>query len=81
MTRNMGKLDRALRAFVVAPAAIVVAFILGAGTVGGVIFFVVAGIMLATSGTGFCPTYTVLGITTDPRGLHRVGHGVRHGHA
>jgi hypothetical protein len=38
----MGKLDRGLRAFVVAPAAIVVALILGAGTVGGIILFVVA---------------------------------------
>ena len=34
MTRNMGMLDRSLRAFV-APAAITVALILGAGTVAG----------------------------------------------
>jgi hypothetical protein len=81
MTQNMGKLDRALRAFVVAPVAIVAGFLLGAGTVGGIILFVVAGIMLATAGSGYCPTYTVLGISTDPRGLHRVGHGIRHGHA
>jgi Protein of unknown function (DUF2892) len=81
MTPNMGMLDRGLRAFVVAPVAIVVAFLLGAGTVAGVILFVVAGIMLATAVTAFCPTYTVVGISTRPRGLHRVGHGVRHGHA
>jgi hypothetical protein len=81
MTQNMGTLDRSLRAFVVAPVAIVVALILGAGTLGGVILFVVAGIMLATAVTAFCPTYTVLGISTEPRGLHRVGHGIRHGHA
>ena len=80
MTRNMGASDRGLRAFVVAPAAIVVALILGAGTVGGVVLFVVAGIMLATALTGFCPTYTVIGISTDPR-LHRVGHRLRGGHA
>jgi fatty acid desaturase len=65
MTRNMGTFDRGLRAFVVAPAAIVAAFILGAGTIAGVILFVVAGIMLAS---------------TNPR-LHRVGHGLRGGHA
>ena len=35
MTRNMGMLDRSLRAFLVAPAAITVALILGAGTVVG----------------------------------------------
>jgi len=77
----MGILDRGLRAFVVAPVAIVVAFLLGAGTVAGVILLVVAGIMLATAVTAFCPTYTVVGISTRPRGLHRVGHGLRHGHA
>ena len=81
MTRNMGTFDRALRAFVVAPAAIVVALILGASTVGGVILFVVAGIMLVTAITAFCPTYTVVGISTYPRGLHRVGHRLRGGHA
>jgi Inner membrane protein YgaP-like, transmembrane domain len=81
MTRNMGTLDRSLRAFIVAPVAIVVALTLGASTLGGVILFVVAGIMLATAVTAFCPTYTVFGISTSPHGLHRVGHGIRHGHA
>ena len=80
MIRNMGKLDRGLRAFVVVPVAVVLAVLVGAGTVGGVILFVVAGIMLATAATGFCPNYIWLGISTDPR-LHRVGHGWRAGHA
>jgi Protein of unknown function (DUF2892) len=81
MTRNMGAFDRRLRATLVAPVAIVAAFVLGAGTLGGVILFVVAGIMLTTGATGYCPTYTVVGISTHPRGLHRAGHGLRHGHA
>ena len=81
MIRNMGTLDRGIRAFVVAPVAIVVGLILGAGTVVGVILFVVAGIMLATAATAFCPTYILLGVSTHPRGLHHVGHGIRHGHA
>lgn len=80
MTRNMGTLDRGLRAFVVAPSAIVVALVLGAGTLGSVILFVVAGIMLATAVTAFCPTYTAVGISTNPR-LHRVGHRLRGRHA
>ena len=80
MIRNMGTLDRVLRAFAVAPAAIVVALILGAGTVGGVILLAVAGVMLASAAAGFCPTYVLAGISTYPRGLHRVGHGIRHGH-
>jgi hypothetical protein len=81
MTQNMGTLDRGLRAFVIAPVAIVVALLLGAGTIAGVVLFVVAGIMLVTGATGFCPTYTVVGISTHPRGLDRTGHGLHHGHA
>ena len=81
MIRNMGTLDCGIRAFVIAPAAIVVALILGAGTVGGIVLFVVAGIMLASATTAFCPTYVAIGISTHPRGLHRVGHHIRHGHA
>jgi Protein of unknown function (DUF2892) len=79
MTRNMGTFACRLRAFVVAPAAVVIAFVLGAGTVFGAILFVVAGIMLTTSVTAFCPTYTLVGISTR-RGLHRVGRGLHPGH-
>lgn len=81
MIRNMGTLDRALRAFVIAPVAIVVALLLGAGTVAGIILFAIAGIMLASAAAAFCPTYVLLGISTHPRGVHRVGHHLRHGHA
>jgi Protein of unknown function (DUF2892) len=79
MTRNMGTLDRGVRGFLVAPAAIIAAFILGAGTVLGIVLFVVAGIMLATSATGYCPNYTWIGISTE-HGLHRLDHGLFHGH-
>ena len=80
MTRNMGALDRSLRAFVVAPVAIVVAVLVGVGAVAGVILLVVAGIMLATAPTGGCPTYTLIGIWTRPRGVHSVGGGIRRAH-
>jgi Inner membrane protein YgaP-like, transmembrane domain len=81
MTRNMGALDRGLRAFIVAPAAIVVAVIVGASTLAGIILVVLAGVMLATAATGYCPNYTLVGISTDPR-PHRVGHHrLRGGHA
>ena len=56
MTPNMGTLDRGVRGLIVAPAAIVVALILGAGTVFGIVLFIVAGIMLATSVTATAPT-------------------------
>jgi len=77
----MGILDRRVRAFVVAPVAIAAALIIGAGTIGGVILFVVAGIMLASAATAFCPTYVLIGISTHPHGVRRVGHHIRHGHA
>lgn len=80
MTPNMGTVDRGLRAFVVAPAALVLAFVVDVGTLGGVALLVVAGIMLVTAFTGVCPNYTVIGISTDPR-PHRVGHHLRGGHA
>ncbi len=88
MSKNMGLVDRALRLLLVTPAAIVLALVIGAGTVGGIVLFVVAGIMLATSSTGYCPNYTWIGISTDPR-LHRVdrhlhlhlGHRPHGGHA
>jgi hypothetical protein len=81
MARNMGTVDRGLRAFVVAPVAIVVALLIGAGTLLGIILFVVAAVMLVTAVSGFCPTYTVFGISTHPHGIHRAGHGVHPGHA
>jgi hypothetical protein len=49
--------------------------------VAGVILFVLAGIMLVSAATAFCPTYVLIGVSTHPRGLHHVGHGIRHGHA
>ena len=80
MTRNMGTVDRGFRAFVIAPAAIVVAFLVGAGTFFGVILFVAAGVMLTTAVTAFCPTYTLIGVSTRPT-LHRVRHHLHAGRA
>lgn len=79
-TKNMGGIDRGLRAVVVTPVAIVLALLVGAGTLVGIILFVVAGIMLATAATGFCPTYTLFGISTHAHGPHHLRHGIRHGH-
>ncbi len=67
MSRNMNKIDRALRTFLVAPAAIVVAFVVGAGSVAGIVLFVLAAIMLATSAIGFCPLYKLLHLDTRGR--------------
>jgi hypothetical protein len=39
MTNNMSSLDRGLRAFVVAPVALVLAFIVGPGSIAGIVLF------------------------------------------
>jgi len=67
MTRNMSKPERGLRAFVVAPAAVIAALLVGAGSAGGIVLFVLAAVMLATSAFGFCPLYTLLHIKTSGR--------------
>jgi hypothetical protein len=67
MSKNMNTTDRALRAFLVAPAAIVVAFVVGAGSIAGILLFAVAAIMLATSAVGFCPLYKLLHLNTRGR--------------
>jgi DUF2892 family protein len=70
LTKNMGNLDRALRAFVVAPAAIVAAFALGATSTAAIVLFAVAGLALVTGATGRCPNYVLFGIDTRIRRVH-----------
>jgi hypothetical protein len=65
MKRNMGTVDRLVRAFVAAPVLIVVGFVLGAGSLFGIVAFVVAGVRLATAALGFCPGYIPFGLTTS----------------
>jgi hypothetical protein len=72
MTRNMSTLDRRLRAFIVAPLLVVIALLVGAGSVLGIVFFVLAGVMLATSSVGICPLYAVLHL--DTRGAKPLAH-------
>lgn len=67
LVKNMGSLDRALRAFVVAPVAIVAALALGAASIGGIVLFAVGGIALVTGASGRCPSYVPFGIDTHVR--------------
>jgi Protein of unknown function (DUF2892) len=67
MSRNMTNSDRALRTFLLAPAAIVVAFVVGAGTIAGIVLFALVAIVLATSAIGFCPLYKLLHLDTRGR--------------
>lgn len=63
MTTNQASLDRVVRV-VLALAAAVAGFAAGASTVLGIVLLVVAGVLLVTAATGFCPIYRVLGIST-----------------
>jgi len=63
MSTNESPIDRVIRV-VIAVAAVVVAFVVGASSVLGIILFVVAAIMLVTAATGFCPLYRVFGMST-----------------
>ncbi len=77
MKKNMGMVDRVLRTVL----AVVVAVLYFAGQFTGtaaVILGVFAVIFLATSSMGFCPVYTLLGISTLKGETHEEGH---HGEA
>ena len=63
MRTNESTLDRVVR-LVVADVATVLGVVVGAGSVGGVLLFVVAAIMLVTAAVGFCPLYRIVGIST-----------------
>lgn len=65
---NMGTLDRGLRAFVIAPAAIVAALAIGVPSIMGIVLLAVAAIGLATGAIGICPSYVPFGIDTHGRG-------------
>jgi hypothetical protein len=71
LVKNMGSLDRALRAFVVAPVAILAALALGASSIGAIVLFAVAGIALVTGAVGRCPSYVPFGIDTHSHGHTR----------
>lgn len=64
MKRNMGTVDRLIRGFIIAPAAIVWAGVAGWTGLWAIVALAVAGIMLATAALGFCPLYALLRIDT-----------------
>jgi hypothetical protein len=66
MQRNMGKADRVIRGFILAPAGVIVAALVGFGTGLGIVALVVAANMLVTALVGWCPLYSLLGVSTCP---------------
>jgi hypothetical protein len=67
LTRNMGSVDRTVRAFLIAPVSIGIALGVGASSIAGIALFALAGIALATGATGVCPAYVPFGIDTRGR--------------
>lgn len=67
MNQNMGTTDRLVRGTLIAPALVIVAFLVGFTTVVGVIAVVLAVVMVATAAVGFCPLYVPFHFRTDRR--------------
>jgi len=65
MSTNESTLDRIIRG-VVGAVALVVAVVVGVGSVGGILLVVVGGILVVTAAVGFCPLYRILGLSTAP---------------
>ena len=65
MKQNMGTTDRLVRALLVAPVLLALAFLVGFATLAGVIAAVLAAVMLGTAAVGFCPLYLPFYIHTD----------------
>ncbi len=63
MTTNESSIDRIIRV-VIGIAALVAAFAVGMGSVGGIILAVVGAVMLVTAAVGFCPLYRIFGMST-----------------
>jgi hypothetical protein len=64
MKTNMGTVDRLLRGFVIGPVSTALGFLLGAGSILGIVLFVLAGIAFVTAVVGLCPAYVPFGMST-----------------
>lgn len=63
MKKNMGTIDRVIRIVI----AVAIAAIYSSGNISGtvaIVLGVIAVVFLLTSLVGFCPIYTVLGLST-----------------
>ena len=63
MTTNESSVDRIIR-LVIGVVALIAAFAVGLGSIGGIVLAVVGAVMLVTAAVGFCPLYRVFGIST-----------------
>jgi len=64
MVKNVGSPDKIAR-YVIAVVAVIVALMVGAGSVLGIMLFVVAAVMVVTALLGFCPIWRIIGVNTN----------------
>lgn len=74
MKKNLGSVDRKLRAFVVAPALVIVGLLVGPAGWLAIVTYALAAVMLATSLASTCPIYSALGLHTSPDPTTTVSH-------
>ena len=67
MKQNMGTADRLIRALAVAPVLLVLAYLVGFGSIVGVLATAGAVVMVATAAIGFCPLYAPFDLHTNAR--------------
>jgi len=67
MHKNMSTLDRALRAFLVAPIAVIVGVVVGPVSIVAIVLYAIAAVMVVTAAVGSCPLYTLLHLDTRGR--------------
>jgi hypothetical protein len=65
MKLNMGITDRRIRAFIVAPVLLVLAWLAGFATIAGIVALGLAVVMVGTAAVGSCPLYLPLHLNTD----------------
>jgi len=66
MKKNLGTVDRVIRALFAVAVAILYFTGYITGTL-GIVLLVVAGVLLATSLISFCPIYAMFGLNSCPR--------------
>jgi hypothetical protein len=64
MSRNLGTIDRVIRAAVVAPVLVGLGVVAGAGTAVGVVLLALAAAMVVTGAVGYCPLYAAIHLST-----------------
>ncbi|EYR63386.1 bifunctional protein GlmU [Actinotalea ferrariae CF5-4] len=72
MKQNLSSTDRAVRAFLVAPALVVVGVLVGPAAALSWVAYALAAIMVLSSAVGWCPLYALVGVSTCPRVADRV---------